>query len=63
MITPKSFIEFCEKELKVEFVDITTGRKVLDIIAEKEDIKKHPYRNPLYKSDYDLFLEESDGEE
>jgi len=62
MINPKSFIEFCEKELKVEFVDITTGKRVLDLIAEKEDINKHPYRNLLYKSDYDLFLEEGDVE-
>jgi hypothetical protein len=58
MINPKSFIEFCKKELKVEFVDITTGKRVLDLIVEEDNKKKHPYRNPLYKSDYDLFLEE-----
>ena len=54
--------EFFKKELKVEFVDINTGRRVLDLIAEEDIKKKHPYRNPLYKSDYDLFLEEGDGE-
>lgn len=58
MINPKNFLEFCEKEFKIEFVDSNTGKKVLDIIAENEVKKKYPYRNSLYKSDYDLFLEE-----
>jgi len=62
MIDAKSFVEFFEKEYGVKFVDANTGKKVLDIMAEKEN-KHNPYNDPSYKSDYDRFLEESgDGE-
>ena len=35
MITPKDFMEFAEKEWGVSFVDVATGKKVLDVIKEK----------------------------
>ena len=39
MINPKSFMEFFEKECGVQFIDTESGKKALDIIAEKEEKK------------------------
>ena len=59
MIDIKSFMEFFEKEYDVQFVDAQTGKRVWDIIAEKEK-KNVPYGDSAYKSDYDKFLELED---
>ena len=61
MIDAKSFMEFFEKEYGVTFVDGKTGRKALDVVAEKAKSRNNPYSNPAYKSDYDRFLEESEN--
>ena len=63
MIDAKSFMEFFEKEYGVTFVDGNTGKKALDIIAEKENTQGNPYNHPAYKSDYDSFLDEEGVEE
>ena len=63
MIDAKSFMEFFEKEYGVTFVDAQTGKKALDVITEKEQIRSNPYNDPAYKSDYDRFLEEQGGGE
>jgi hypothetical protein len=55
-------MEFFEKECGVQFIDASTGKKALDIIAENEQRKSNLYNNPAYKSDYDIYLE-SGGEE
>jgi len=36
VIDDKSFIEFCEREFNVKFVDQTTGRNALEIIKEQK---------------------------
>ena len=62
MIDAKSFMEFFEKEYGVTFVDGKIGRKALDVAAESAKSRNNPYSDPAYKSDYDKFLEEGDGE-
>ena len=57
----KSVLEFFESTYGVKFIDIETQRPVLELIAESEQARYNPYDDPEYKSDYDLFLEESQG--
>ena len=57
MIDTKSFIEFFEKQLGVNFVDAGSGRWALDIIGKQKKQDANPLNNPAYKSDYDKFLE------
>ena len=40
MIDTKSFMEFFEKKYGVQFVDVNTGKNVLDIINEKQVCEK-----------------------
>jgi hypothetical protein len=54
-------MEFFETECGVEFVDVTTSKRALDIISEQA--KPNPFDDPQYKSDYDRFLEETRGGE
>ena|GEM_PF-3581215 len=61
MINAKSFMEFFERECNVVFIDQVTGKRALDIIAENEKQKDYPYNHPLYKSDYEKFLESEEG--
>jgi len=62
MIDAKSLMEFFEKEFSVQFIDMETNKRALDIIAEKEK-KNVPYSDPAYNSDYDIFLESEDDED
>ena len=55
----KSVLEFFESAYGVKFIDIETQSPVLELIAENETVGNNPYNDPEYKSDYDLFLEES----
>ena len=58
MITAKEFMEFFEKEYNVKFVDAKTGKHALDVLSENTKKSENPHDNPLYKSDYDEFLED-----
>ena len=58
MIDAKSFMEFFEKQFNIQFIDVETGMKALDVVAEHEK-KNAPYGSPEYKSDYDRFIEEN----
>ena len=48
-INAENFMRFFEETTGVKFVDVDTGKSVLDVLAEKKSEKK---------SDYDLWLEE-----
>ena len=36
MINDKNFMEFFEKEFNVQFIDVKTGKRALEVVAEKE---------------------------
>ena len=59
MIDAKGIMEFFEKEYNVQFVDAKTGKRALDIVAEKEKRKSISFNN----SDYDKFLGEENNDE
>ena len=57
MIGTNSFLDFFEKQLKVNFVDAESGKRALDIIGKQKKQNANPLNNPAYKSDYDKFPE------
>jgi hypothetical protein len=61
MINSKQFMEFFEAQCGVNFIDIKTGKRSLDSISEQ--VRENPYNNRNYKSDYDRFLEKTEGGE